>query len=210
MKHFYLTFFTILITTFVYCQTDVETTEITELKKQKKRVEFTIKGLNDSLNKLELKIAQLNSRKILEKIKDSSLTTLIRKGTKLKKEASLFSDITTIFNEDTEVIVLDYKNDHFQVCKSNLCGYISEVWITPNNLISELKKSKVAERQNIGNTTNNLYSNKTTLSDSKFNNTSFNKKAYQSSRTYYQGPRGGCYYINSNGNKTYVSRSLCN
>ena len=24
-----------------------------------------------------------------------------------------------------------------------------------------------------------------------------------------RGPRGGCYYINRNGNKTYVDRSLC-
>ena len=24
------------------------------------------------------------------------------------------------------------------------------------------------------------------------------------------GPQGGCYYINSNGNKTYVDRSECN
>lgn len=24
-----------------------------------------------------------------------------------------------------------------------------------------------------------------------------------------RGPRGGCYYINKNGNKTYVDRSLC-
>jgi len=30
------------------------------------------------------------------------------------------------------------------------------------------------------------------------------------SRGYIRGPRGGCYYINSRGNKTYVSRSLCN
>lgn len=29
-------------------------------------------------------------------------------------------------------------------------------------------------------------------------------------RTYIRGPRGGCYYINSNGNKTYVDRSFCN
>lgn len=28
-------------------------------------------------------------------------------------------------------------------------------------------------------------------------------------RQLYVGPRGGCYYINSNGNKTYVDRSLC-
>lgn len=24
-----------------------------------------------------------------------------------------------------------------------------------------------------------------------------------------EGPEGGCYYINSNGNKTYVDRSYC-
>lgn len=28
-------------------------------------------------------------------------------------------------------------------------------------------------------------------------------------RRYYTGPRGGCYYINRNGNKTYVDRSVC-
>lgn len=28
-------------------------------------------------------------------------------------------------------------------------------------------------------------------------------------RTYIRGPRGGCYYINGNGNKTYVDRSMC-
>jgi len=33
---------------------------------------------------------------------------------------------------------------------------------------------------------------------------------YSSARRYIQGPRGGCYYINKNGNKTYVSRSYCN
>lgn len=31
----------------------------------------------------------------------------------------------------------------------------------------------------------------------------------QSYRRYYTGPRGGCYYINSNGNKTYVEHSYC-
>lgn len=28
--------------------------------------------------------------------------------------------------------------------------------------------------------------------------------------TLYTGPQGGCYYYNSNGNKTYVDRSECN
>ena len=36
------------------------------------------------------------------------------------------------------------------------------------------------------------------------------KSRPKASRNYIRGPRGGCYYINSNGNKTYVDRSLCN
>jgi TolA-binding protein len=35
-------------------------------------------------------------------------------------------------------------------------------------------------------------------------------RAHQTSHYYIRGPRGGCYYINGNGNKTYVDRSLCN
>ncbi len=35
-------------------------------------------------------------------------------------------------------------------------------------------------------------------------------KSSSPSRNYIRGPRGGCYYINSNGNKTYVDRSMCN
>lgn len=36
------------------------------------------------------------------------------------------------------------------------------------------------------------------------------RNSYSSGRReYIRGPRGGCYYINGNGNKTYVDRSLC-
>lgn len=38
-------------------------------------------------------------------------------------------------------------------------------------------------------------------------NSSSTKK--NAARKYITGPRGGCYYINKNGNKTYVDRSLC-
>ena len=36
------------------------------------------------------------------------------------------------------------------------------------------------------------------------------QKAYHVRRNYIRGPRGGCYYINTHGNKSYVDRSLCN
>lgn len=33
---------------------------------------------------------------------------------------------------------------------------------------------------------------------------------YKSGQRLYTGPEGGCYYYNSNGNKTYVERGACN
>ncbi len=32
---------------------------------------------------------------------------------------------------------------------------------------------------------------------------------YHNGKRLYKGPRGGCYYMNSNNNKTYVDRSEC-
>jgi Protein of unknown function (DUF3157). len=49
--------------------------------------------------------------------------------------------------------------------------------------------------------------NKSTSSNTRTSSSSVKKPT---GRTYIRGPRGGCYYINSNGNKTYVDRSFCN
>lgn len=38
---------------------------------------------------------------------------------------------------------------------------------------------------------------------------SFAKGCGPSSASLERGPRGGCYYINRNGNKTYVDRDCC-
>jgi len=47
----------------------------------------------------------------------------------------------------------------------------------------------------------------TTTSDK---NPATSEKSDKSGRTYILGPRGGCYYLNANGRKTYVDQSLCN
>jgi hypothetical protein len=38
----------------------------------------------------------------------------------------------------------------------------------------------------------------------------YRSRASAANRYLIRGPRGGCYYINSSGNKVYVDRSLCN
>ena len=59
-------------------------------------------------------------------------------------------------------------------------------------------------------TKNVKYDSETRYSNSLENNSSQNKQSRsKTTRAYHRGPRGGCYYINSRGNKTYVARSMC-
>ncbi|MGJ1406860.1 DUF3157 family protein [Sphingobacterium siyangense] len=58
-------------------------------------------------------------------------------------------------------------------------------------------------------TSSNINQFKSTSSSPSSRRTNTSKSS-SSSRNYIRGPRGGCYYINSNGNKTYVDRSMCN
>ncbi len=44
------------------------------------------------------------------------------------------------------------------------------------------------------------------LNNSYYNNYKSSSLDYNTGRTIYEGPRGGHYYINSHGNKTYVRR----
>lgn len=56
---------------------------------------------------------------------------------------------------------------------------------------------------------NKSSSNRSSSSTNKIQTLKSNSKN-NSGRNYIRGPRGGCYYINRNGGKTYVERSLCN
>ncbi|AFL79712.1 hypothetical protein Aeqsu_0186 [Aequorivita sublithincola DSM 14238] len=47
-------------------------------------------------------------------------------------------------------------------------------------------------------------------SDSEIYESNYNGCGTHNGQTLYEGPEGGCYYYNGNGNKTYVDRSECN
>lgn len=79
------------------------------------------------------------------------------------------------------------------------------------------------EKKNVDKNYNTLKNEKVTIqnnsskrqfkpsNNSQNNNlNSYQESNYSTSRIYIRGPRGGCYYINSNGNKIYVDRSVCN
>ncbi len=45
--------------------------------------------------------------------------------------------------------------------------------------------------------------------DSEIYESNYNGCGMHNGHTLYRGPDGGCYYYNSNGNKTYVDRTEC-
>lgn len=64
-------------------------------------------------------------------------------------------------------------------------------------------------------TANRVYSPRTKSKSSRSTSATATRptpspRKVSAARTYIRGPRGGCYYINRNGNKTYVDRRFCN
>ncbi len=183
---------------------------IDELENQKKNIELEVENLTDSIRSIDLKIAQLKSKKFLDKIKDSSLTAIARKGAKLKNKPSIYAEIISTLKEDQEIIILEYNESYFAVCQGSLCGYMNEIWIINNISTTEYIKSIQTEKKFSTNFISTPSSFSSSAKSTNSNSSSYKPTRNRSYRTYYSGSRGGCYYINSSGNKSYVSRSLCN
>lgn len=73
----------------------------------------------------------------------------------------------------------------------------------------EYVKSNTATRGLYGGT-NTTRPNSSTAANKPTARSSSTSGNTSTGRKYIRGPRGGCYYINRNGNKTYVDRSFCN
>ena len=84
------------------------------------------------------------------------------------------------------------------------------VTLYENNTWEYTDKNETKSETQINNFTSTSKSTNQTNKSTITSNKKTPKKKISSSRKYYTGPRGGCYYINSNGNKVYVDRSLCN
>lgn len=130
----------------------------------------------------------------------------------IESKAKLLTDSKAILNLEKGVKDLVGENRELRIENERLkirVEYLekdnAEQRILVKSIQSELGKSsyKPPQELNIAGPTYQSFNNTQNTSSSY-------RKTSKSSRKYYLGPRGGCYYINSNGNKTYVDRSLCN
>ncbi|AIY12613.1 hypothetical protein [Cellulophaga baltica] len=112
---------------------------------------------------------------------------------------------------DDKIAVLDNQKKKIELEIKILTDSISKIDLK----ITQLRAEKLTTSKEVESKSNNGFSTKSTtyrssLNTNKSSNSSYKASSYSRSKSYYRGPRGGCYYINSKGNKSYVSRSLCN
>lgn len=79
-----------------------------------------------------------------------------------------------------------------------------------NQVIFESAEEAETEGYRRAKNCRNASSNKSTKASTAIPKKSPSTPRIKTTRTYIRGSRGGCYYINSRGNKTYVARGLCN
>jgi hypothetical protein len=123
--------------------------EISNLENLKLDLTNEISKLNDSLKKVEIRIAILKSKDIKKIVSDSSLVSTAREGAYIKKSSNVMGEIITKLTEKKQVVLLDYIDGYFGICTDSICGYMSEMWIEKNEKIYEFIKVKKQEQKEL-------------------------------------------------------------
>lgn len=153
-------------------------------KYSKKELKEIVKAQQKQINELLIKNEELS--KLVTKlhlVEEEKFNFLTQKNNLEKKIIEKENEISTK-NKEKEFLlnsIVDYKNE------------IEEM----NAVVALANK-------------NSRHSNPQYQKEIRVNNSSTMNYYKKNTRRYITGPRGGCYYINGNGNKTYVDRSLCN
>lgn len=163
--------------------------------------------LQDSLKRIENEISNLQSlefESFLQKT-DEIYIYNCRPTTKLRKTAWPSSEVIKEFDQFVNVILLGFEDDYLKVNTPYGIGYVHRTYAVQGRR----KNSRDNNESNLN--SNSLVKTKSFTNSTKSKSTTTRpSRKYTRTRRYIRGPRGGCYYINSNGNKTYVARSLCN
>jgi len=123
--------------------------EINQLEKKRKGFSEKINSLKDSIASIDKKIDIIKYKEILKTVKDSTITAIVSKNGKLRNNPYPMGDIIYTFEEDTEVLILDYHQEYFGVCVNSVCGYVNELWVKKNPKLLELVYVKLKEEENL-------------------------------------------------------------
>ena len=163
--------------------------------------------LQDSLKRIESKISNLQTLEFESVLANTDEIYIYncRPTTKLRKTAWQSGEVIKEFDQFIDVILLGFEDDYLKVNTPYGIGYVHRTYTVQGRK----KNLKGNNQPNLN--SNSLVKTKSFTNSTKSKSTTTGpSRKYTKTRRYIRGPRGGCYYINSNGNKTYVARSLCN
>lgn len=159
--------------------------ELKELKMKRLDYELEIERLQTELSQVNKEISFIeNQYNSLE----SQEWVIVKAYAELYERASFMSPTIGRFKTESKVLLLGSEDDYI-----NIKSQLGTGFVKIDFLKSEKSSSKSTTKSFISNT-----------------EPTYTRKSYQTSKSYIRGPKGGCYYINGNGNKSYVDRSLCN
>ncbi|MBW8243049.1 SH3 domain-containing protein [Muricauda oceani] len=167
--------------------------KIEQLQKAKKAVLNNVQYWSDSLKVIQREI----DKETAKYISPEDAIFCATSGAELRSKADRGSELISKLPIGTTLYVQEKNNNYYRVITEYGEGFVFQYYASKLNC-PQSNNQKVAAKASLSSSP---------LAKSK--STNYTRK-YSSSRRYIRGPRGGCYYINSNGNKTYVARSLCN
>ncbi|MEG9326555.1 hypothetical protein V6B16_01280 [Salinimicrobium catena] len=135
MKLFYSTLL-ILTTSFSAFS---QASQIEIIEKNKEEVIQKIGILQDSLKTLNEELGKLKSAQILKDIKEKPVLSIAEKGSNIKDKPSITGNRILEIDEDTPIQVLGVQDDYYQVCVSDICGYMHEMFIQKNKEVMALR-----------------------------------------------------------------------
>jgi len=148
------------------------------------------------------------SSKILANTNETSEPTangavVISEYANLRQTPDANGEVIEMLAENTKTEVIRQKGAWFYVRAAGKTG-----WLHGNTIRLAGRRPQEPAKEITGKSQSTYAPENKKSEDEETDFTSGDDYAGDTSR-YITGPRGGCYYINRNGNKTYVDRSLC-
>lgn len=166
--------------------------QMEELTLKQERFTELISIYQDSLRINDGRILELEKADFERLLKEGTLVMYSKFGGELNKKPFTGVELIKKLPVNTKLVLLSKVRSFWEVKTIYGTGFLSNIYVkdSPNATTTELYSSSL---------TNDKPSKKST----------YRRSSNSTSRRYIRGSRGGCYYINSNGNKTYVDRSKC-
>jgi hypothetical protein len=201
--------------------------QIRDLNKQKALLLEKLNNVKFSIDSLEIVLNKIEVAKIISE----SFYLVTLSEAKFRDNPNPEGNIISITPTEDSVLVLGYTNAYYRVSYKDRIGYMNEMYLKngeDNNYrkrIIEGKAKKESENSNeysgyIENSSGRIVEAHqcvaTTQAGSQCKRSAKEGSSFcwqhepsyspSSSNTIYTGPRGGKYYINKNGNKTYIRK----